>query len=334
MTDFASFGRGGASFPLGTSSSYSLLRDADPAIFFALEYYAAVLETHLGDRLVEATAAAGAGQIASAVAEVMPCNPEPWLQDKHVKFPLLSLYRKGTTYRYIGSRKVSVQDMELAYVLPPMRASEAEQVLPILHAVEAVIDHCTEQGFDPSYTPSSPAGSAGEVVWSASRAGLVRVEVMGSTEGAYTPAADLYFPAIIIALQMQERADPLLSELETFAGADVIEDLVAEGTTYPIVLETRLLAAPVIESLDEDTGLKAGGDAVEITGSGFVVGRPYRVIFGGADADSVIATATTTLECLTPLVAAYPTLVVDVYVIDQDGQVSNTLTDAFTFTTP
>ncbi len=219
-------------------------------------------------------------------------------------------------------------------MLPPMRASEAEQLLPILHAVEAVLDHCTEQGFDPEYTPSSPTGTAGEVVWSESRAGLVRAEITGASVGAYTPTADLYFPAVILTLQLQEQANPVVEDLEVLDGVDVAEDIVAEGTTYANLVQLQLDAPPVIESLDEDTGTKAGGDAVEITGSGFVVGRPYRVIFGSADADSVLATSATTIECLTPQVAAYPTLNADVYVIDQDGQVSNTLTAAFAFTTP
>ncbi len=334
MTDFDRFRRGNVSLPLGTSSSYSLLRDADPAIFYALEFYAVVLDNYLGDRLAEAASAANAEQIASAVAETLPCNPEPWLQDAHIKFPLLSLYRKSSTYRYVGHRKTGVQELELAYVLPPMRASEAEQLLPILHAVEAIVDHCTEQGFDPSYTPTSPDGTAGEVVWSASRAGLVRVEVMSSTTGAYTPAADLFFPAVILTLQMQEQANPVVSALDAFEGADVTQDLVAEGTTYANFVVTSTPAPPVIESLDEDEGSKAGGDAVEITGSGFVVGRTYRVLIGDADADSVLVTSATTIECLTPQHAAYPTFEADVYVIDQDGQVSNTLAAAFTFTTP
>lgn len=334
MTDFASFNNGNSHFPLATGSTYSLLRDADPALFYALEFFSAILTTHIGARLVEAAAAAGAEQITAAVKETLPCNPEPWLQDTHIKFPLLSLYRKGTTYRYVGQRKISVQEFELSYVLPPMQASEAEQILPILHAVESVLDNRAELGMDPAYTPSSPAGTAGESVWSLTRAGVVRVEFTASQTGAYTPAADLYFPAVQMTFQMQERSDHDLTELDVFAGADVIQDLVAEDSTFPIIVETRLAPPAVLASLLPVTGTKGGGDSVVLTGTGFIVGRSYRVLFGDADAHSVLATSATTIACLTPQHAAYPTLLSDVYVIDQEGQVSNTLSGAFTFTSP
>lgn len=340
MTDYASFKHGGVTYPLPASGSgiggagASLLRDADPAIFYALQFFASVLDTHVGTRLVAAALAAGQERITSAVAETLPLNPEPFLTSEHIRFPLLALYRKSTAFRYIGTRKIHTYQMELAYVLPPMLASEAEQLLPILHAVEVVLDQRCEQGFDPSYTPSTPAGTAGETVWSADRAGLVKVGITGSTTGAYTPTADLFFPAVVMTLEMEERSMPVLSELDTFAGADITEDVVALDTTYADFLVARTLVAPVLTSLTPATGTKAGGTAVTLTGTSFVVGRSYRVLFGDADADSVVAASTTSITCLTPQHAAYPTLAADVYVIDQDDQLSNTLSAAFTFTTP
>ncbi len=341
MVDFASFKHGGVTYPLPAEDSglggtgASLLRDCDPAIFYALEYYASVINTHVGTRLVAEAVAAGHDKILSAVGETLPVNPENWLTSEHIRFPLLSLYRKSSTFRIIGQRKFSTHVLELAYVLPPMNAGEAEKLLPILHAVEVLLDNRTEQGFDPSYTPSTPTGTAGESPWSASRAGVARVGITASTTGAYTPTADLFFPAVVMTVEMEERSEAVLSELEAYEGSDITEDFAApDGTTIPDFLEVTLNAAPTIVSLDVDTGTKAGGDAVTLTGTGFVEGRPYRVLFDGSDASSVIATSITTLDCLTPSHAAYNTFAADVLVIDADGQVSNTLSEAFTFTTP
>lgn len=340
MTDFASFKHGGVTYPLPAEDSgiggtgASLLRDCDPAIFYALEFYRSVLGTHIGTRLVAEALAAGHEKILSAVAETLPVNPEPYLTSEHIRFPLLSLYRKSSTFRIIGQRKFSTHTMELAYVLPPMTAAEAEKLLPILHAVEVLLDNRTEQGFDPGYTPSTPTGTAGEGPWGAARAGVSRVGITASTTGAYTPTADLFFPAVVISLEMEELSEAVLSELQTFSGADIHEDVVTEGTTTSDFVQTALQAPAVLVSLSPTTGTKAGGTAVSLTGTGFIVGRSYRVLFDGADAASVIATFTTNIDCQTPLHAAYDTFDADVLVIDEEEQLSNTLSEAFTFTTP
>ncbi len=336
MSDFQSFKHGGVTFPLpleddglgGTGAS--LLRDCDPAVFFALEYYASVITTHAGARLVADAAAAGQEKIVSAVAETLPCNPENWLTSEHIRFPLLSLYRKSSTFRIIGQRKFSTHVLELAYVLPPMTAAEAERLLPILHAVEVLLDNRTEQGFDPSYTPSTPAGTAGESPWGASRAGVAKVGITASTTGAYTPTADLFFPAVVMTLEMEERSEAVTSELGAFTGADIHEDLTpADDTAITDFVQIDVNPIPVIASLSPSTGAAAGGDAVTITGSAFVTGNSYRVLFDGSDAASVIATSNTTITCLSPAHAAGAA---DILVIDEETQVSNTLTAAFTFT--
>jgi hypothetical protein len=54
MTDFASFKHGGVTFPLPASGSglggagAALLRDCDPGLFYALEFCASVIDTHIG----------------------------------------------------------------------------------------------------------------------------------------------------------------------------------------------------------------------------------------------------------------------------------------------
>lgn len=335
MTDFASFRHGGTTFPLDPASTNSFLRDADPAVFYALEFYASVLETHLSARLLAEAAAASATQITSVVAETLPLNPEPFLTEEHVRFPLLAIYRKGSTFRDAGTRKVSVDTLEVSYVLPPLTASEAERVLPALKAVAAILDNRTEQGFDPSYTPSEPAGTAGEPVWSLTRAGVTRVGITSVQYGGYTPATDLYFPAVVMTLVAEERSEAIVTELEAYTGADAAIDLTDINNDQIVdFVEIESQPPPVLVSIAPTTGTKAGGTSCTLTCTGLIVGRSYRVLFEGSDASDVLAVSSTSLTCVSPQYAATPTFAAGVTVLDQDSQPSNTLEDAFTFTTP
>ncbi len=333
MTDHAGFKHGGVTFPLAASTAQKLLRDADPCVFYMLEYYAQVIRTHIGARLLAEVS--GMDLLTAVVADTIPMNPEPYLLEKQTKLPILGVHRKSTTFEYMGTRKLAVNTMEVVYVLPPMQAAEAERILPILHAIAAVIDNRTEQGFDPAYTPTTPAGSAGEKVWAADRAGLARVEVTAQEFGGFAASPELFFPAVVLTVVAKERSEGLVTELEAFAGPTVALDHVSpDDTTVDDLVGTALLTPPVLVSVDTPTGTKAGGTPITLTCTDLVVGRRYRAIFGGCDASSVLCISATQITCLTPQHAAYPTLAVDVYLIDQDGQLSNTLTTAFTFTTP
>ena len=54
--------------PLTSSTANTLLRDADPAVYYALEFFAQVIRTHIGTRLL-AEATAAEGYIVAAVGE-------------------------------------------------------------------------------------------------------------------------------------------------------------------------------------------------------------------------------------------------------------------------
>lgn len=335
MTDWQRFKHGGTTFPLTSPATNTLLRDADPFLFYALEYYATVLTTHIGQRVIEEATAGEIGAIKAVVAQVLPLNPEPFLTEEHIQFPLLAAYRKGTTYEHAGQRKIAVDQVDVVYVLPPLSGADAERILPVLKAVAAIIDNRTEQGFDPSYTPTTPTGTAGELVWAAARAGLSKVQVETLQYGGYTPSPDLFFPAVIIGMQVKERSESVETDLQTYDGADVAQDLRAgDGTSITDFVQTATKPPPILVSLNSTTGTKQGGQPLTLTCTGLVVGQQYRALFGGSDASSVKATATTTLTCVTPASAAYPTRAVDVTILDQFGQASNTLVTGYTFTTP
>lgn len=325
------FYQGGLSFPLDPASANSLLRDADPAVFFALEFFSQSIQTHLGPRLVAEATAAGATDITVAVAEAMPIDPEQFLAEEHLRFPLLTLHREASTYKYLTKRRVEIGRLKLAYVLPPLQAGQAERLLPILHAVGALVDRKCTQGLDPTHTPSD--GEAGDFVWPS--AGVSKIEVKESSLGAFQISSDLFFPAIVLTLEMWELADATVSAYEDFDGSDVGIDQREEsdGTTIETVVEIETQQGPSIASVTPSSGTTAGGTAVTITGSGFKVGTRPRVLFDGAAADLVEVVDATTITCRTPPHAAYPSFAADVVIVATDGQVA-TLASAFTFNQP
>lgn len=346
MTDFQGFKHGGVTFPLPAQGSGlggeagTLLRDADPVIFYMLEFLASCLETHIGARLIQEVRGAGmTDAIASAVAMQVPMNPEGYLQESHFRFPLLAIWRERGAYEYMGQRKIEVQQLNCAFILPPMQPDQAEALLPILKAAAAVIDNRTEQGFDPSYTPSLPTGTAGEVVWGASRAGLARVEVKSNEFGAYPGIQELEFPSVVLRIEVKERSEGLVDELEEMTGVNIDTDVQTpdpeeDQSVIEDVIQTATYPAPVLTSIAPTTGTKAGGTPFAITGTGFIPQRTYRVLFGGSYAASVVAASATSLTGITPQYIANPTQVVSVRVLDQDDQAANTLSSAFTFTSP
>lgn len=335
MPEAQNFSYGGVDFPLTPSTANSLLRDADPAVYYALEFFAQVITTHLGPRLLAEATVAGASDITSAVAESMPIDPEQFLTEEHLKFPLLTLHRESSTYKFITKRRVATHKLRLAYVLPPLRAAQAERLLPVLHAVGLLIDQKATQGLDPAYTPTAPVGTAGEFVWSATRACVAKVQVKESSIGAFQISNDLFFPAITMSLEMWDLTTEDTSQYQDYEGADVDVNTRQDfdGTTLEDVSDFETHHGLAVSSIVPDNGTTAGGTAVTITGANFRVGTRPVVLFDGAAADAVTVVNATTITCLTPPHAAYPSFDADVMVVATDGQTA-TLEEAFTFNQP
>lgn len=339
MTDLASFTNGGATYPLPTGGSglgglgATLLRDADPASFYLIEFFKSVLETHIAGRFMQEVASCGASdRIQTTVAETLPINPLPYLTQGLYGFPLLAAYRKHSKYKFVGQRKLTQSEFEVVYILPPLQPGEAERLEPILQSVVAVIDNRTEQGMDPAYTPSAPTGTAGELIWD--RAGIAKAGVTEASFGGYPASPEVYYPAITISLEVEEQSAALISELDVFDGADVeVDHEDPDTTTVTHVADFETHVAPTVTSVSPNTGTKAGGTSVTITGTGFRVGTTPFVYFGGKAATNVVVASATSVTCSTPAHSAYDTFAADLVVLNADGQ-SGTLENAFMFTTP
>lgn len=228
MSDYATFQVGGVSYPLTTTGSATLLRASDPILFFMLDYFASILETHIGQRfLMECTTAKV--DIDRVVAYKTPIDPAPYLTSNQFKFPLLAIYRKNETYagKTVAFRN-TITDFAVEYILPPLTAAQSERLLPILPSVARVLDDRIQRGADPSYTP--PGGTVDGRVWSAVFAGLQDITLVDGRFGSYPGAQDLDFPAWVGTVRASERTQPT-GDFSSFDAVDHETDLVTTGDT-------------------------------------------------------------------------------------------------------
>ena len=165
-TDYGYRAVGGIQLPLATGTGRSLLFDADPAVAYALDYFAFVITNYVGARLMEAVGGGVMAQIQSPVAQQYPSIPTPDMLGNQLGFPLLCIGRKRSmTGRHSAGFEHDRCMFDLLYVLPPMTAAQTELVKPIFRAVEAALRSSATQGWDPAYTP--PGGNPGDQPWAA-----------------------------------------------------------------------------------------------------------------------------------------------------------------------
>lgn len=323
--DYAGFKRGAVQYPIQIGTNQSLLRDADPFIYYALDYFAGVLETHLGARLVAEATQAGLDWTA-AVAYRTPVDPAPYLAQEQFKFPLLAVYRKRVTLNdHTGGKRRSIHELECAYIFPPLSAGQAERLLPALHAAADIIDDRTDQGFDPNYL-------AGAAVWGSSYANVESVSFKEGSFGAFPGLDGQHFPAWYGTFTATEANDIVTDgygEFEAMGSQSLSEHIYdgATDTTLQNVVQIYAYQAPTVTAVSPSTGVDDGGTSITITGTDFRAGALVRI--GGTLCTSVVVVSGTSITCTTPAgaIGAHDLTVTNV----SDGQVG-TLEDAFTYT--
>ncbi len=330
MTDYAGWKYGGVQYPLTGATGASLLRDADPSLYYILDFYTSMLALHLGTRIAAQASIAGA-PIASAVAMYIGYDPSPYLTQGYFKFPLLAVYRKKE--KMVEKSKVwrdDQADLDVMYILPPLSAAEAEQMMPILRTVGRVLDLSTEQGWYPTYAP--PAGATGALVWGPDHANLEKIEITEGTYGAWEHVNDEVFFSWRGNISMTERGSKVttgIGALGAFSGATGALDLADEdGTTVINIAQILTQSAPTLTGATGATGPAAGGTSITLTGTLFKT--PAAVTIGNVPAINVVVVSPTTITCTTGE-HLNPGLVDIVVTNLLDGQ-SGTLSDGFTYT--
>lgn len=192
--DYSTFARGGAQYPLTSSTASSFLQDADPSLYQALAYFQGVCGLHFGERLVAEASACGAS-ITAAVAATVPFDPTPYLTQAQFTFPLLAISRTKAKYpRRTVAKPHSENEWNLLYILPPLTAAQMERIAPVLKAVADVLDDRIVNGFDPNLVAAS--GAAASITYAAGvntvtglsgiAAGMVGAKI--TLSGAHTTA--------------------------------------------------------------------------------------------------------------------------------------------------
>lgn len=316
------FQHGNTAHPLSTSGA--LLRDADPALHHMLGFFAWVLDTYIGPRLVAEATLSSAEHITRGVAYAVPLDPEPYLRSEQVRFPLLAVYRKALKLtQHTQAYRADECNIELLYVLPPMTAGERVRLYPILNAARVALDDRAERGADDGYTPDG--GTAGSSVWA--QAGIMSFEFQSAAFGDVPWSDDLYMPAIIMQANVRERTMPRADAWEQWVDALNTFDLqpVADTQVDEFVVTSTDMVDPTLASVSPATGALAGGTAVTLTGTGFATGAV--VYFGDIVAASTVSSATS-ITATSPAVSGAGD--VDVRVVLPDGREAS-LSDAFAY---
>lgn len=296
MTDYGTFKRGRREFPLDPLSEETLLFDADPFLFYALEYFQAMIERHVGARLM--LAASVVPHIKAPVAYAVPIDPMPFLLTAQYDFPLLAVYRKnGRLEQRTVAWRHDVTTFEVVYVTPPLTAAQAEAVVPILTAIRDVLDDRTANGADPSYTPKY--GTEGESFW-VDRVGLERVTFKEFEWGTIPEGKGLAFFALRMRGEVSEREDLPARDTEPFEGVDLdVDHMSPDGSRIAGVVSVSTRQPPTLSAVAPPTAAYGGGVALTLTGTLFH--GPVRVFVGGKPATNVVRVSATQITCTSPV---------------------------------
>lgn len=215
MIDYQSFRAGNFVGPLSALTDHSLLEDADPAIFAALDFYRAILTTHLSERFSAEMNRDSVGRAdldGYVVRTVLPYDPIVFLPQAQFTFPLLAVYRVSERYTQRTSVWYQIESKwGVDYVMPPLDSGQFEQVAPTLQAVARILVDRTARGYDPSY-------NASQLVWA--DCGVAEINVT-SADYTFLHARDksradiaLPFPTLHLELDVIER-EAATGEFET-----------------------------------------------------------------------------------------------------------------------
>jgi len=208
VAQYSTFAHGATVFPISGALQNTFLRDADPAVYWCLDFFDFVLTKYLGDRLVTEAMACGA-PVDQAVAYALPDNPAAYLTEEQARFPLLAIdrVRDAVQNRTVTWRE-SQNEWKLYYVLPPLSPGQRERLKPALRAVARVIDARLEAMGDPTYR-------GGARVFGDGYANLEKILLTSVEYGDWDAGGGLTFPAVTMTLEVSERDMPVPGAFES-----------------------------------------------------------------------------------------------------------------------
>ncbi len=202
MTLYSGFQVGNFVGPLTANTTNSLTQDADPAIYYTLDYFKTMLQTYLAARFDSQMTAAGLTQhVGKAFTTALPYDPLPFLQSSGVQPPFLALFPEVDKPQELTRSWYEVEEQwQMLWVLPPMDSAQFAQLYSILRAAGKTIQDRLENTRDPAWQNGTPF---------AELAGLQEIRLnevrYGSIERLET---NLFFPALSASFTAKERRMP------------------------------------------------------------------------------------------------------------------------------
>ncbi len=236
---YGEFQEGNTLYPLTGSPTNTLLQDADPVLYWMLQYFSSSLNTYMGARWTQEVARAGLSQvIPSPVGMQFPKSPFPYLQDVGALFPILAVYwvdgsflEKTISY----NREQSI--IEIAWVLPTLTMSQQEIIGPFTKAVKDIIENRSEHGADPNFMNNFDWGQACGFDWIQ----------MGSWHEMQLPHSktNLPFVSMVMQLKIRMRNMPIadqfapMEEVDTTFNLAPSDGYVTPDTVFPDFVGTK-----------------------------------------------------------------------------------------------
>lgn len=230
--ELGTFALGKTVYPLKSSTTNSLLLDADAPLYWLLDYFKSSLMFYGNARYQAEIAKFNIAHMPNIVGQVSPTNPFPYLQDSSIKFPLLAIYRvDGKLLEHTISFDRIQSNLEIAYVFSPLSLAQMEVGSPILNMVLDILSDRSGTGFDPNYAP--PALISDGYDWG-SAAGFDWLQVTDYTRMMIPHlTTNLPMEAIVLKMAMRERNNPVVNAYETLTGVDTEMDLVNNPNDSP-----------------------------------------------------------------------------------------------------
>ena len=232
--EWGPFGFGKTQYPLTASTAKSLLEDADPAIFWLLDFLSAMLTKHMGARWTAESAAAGLAKLdgnpSVLVGSKVSHDPLPWLPAFQYDFPILGAFRVAAVRKQEDVAPATHDGQPLystahvLFMLPPLTADQANKLLPILHAVQVVAKEKVFVGADPDWQSGAlltEKMGVTSVMFADAEFGTLRGRAQGDQRRENDAKA--FYPSAMLRFQIAENRLASTAPIANvpFTGADV-----------------------------------------------------------------------------------------------------------------
>lgn len=233
MTDYAAFRLGGLTSPVTTAGSNTLLQDADPALYWFLQWCKGVIDTHVGPRWDAEVAAAGLALQGKIVQQTIPYDPIPLFQEAQFALPLLAVHRLESDFKEATAawiRRSSIWCLD--YVLPPLTPAQLERLWPATAAIEAALFDRINQDGDPAVLSGQRLKDLMQTEYikplqARPSRGWIKSNATQSAQSTATQS-QMLFPALYMRFEVAERTMPVTYPAIT--GMD-INTSVSNGST-------------------------------------------------------------------------------------------------------